>query len=229
MKTRIVTIVLLCSFVIVGFFQIVHAQEIRTDKKSVTKDKVAIMDDRRDLDRLSDLIIKWDRLRKTNNLAALDQIEAQIAIELRKDLKETQLETALAKKEVKQSTNEVKRSKTEARRERRDRDLDKKALKDDVHDRRDDKRDLKDDVRDAQKTEQLLEQKRTVARDLIALQKQIDMPGKKGDKVLQSKQRALLEEYLKLSQQEIQMGIRELNEDQQELREDRRERREDQK
>ena len=229
MKSKLMNIAIFCVIFIISIFQILYAQQIRADKKKITEDKAAIMDDRHDVDRLSDLIIKWDRLRKGSDQAALDRVEAQISAELRNDLKESRQETGQAQKEVMQSAAEANRSKKELRRERRDMDFNKKALKKDKRDLRKDKRDLKDDIKDSKKAEEILQKKRVVARELIGLQKQIDMPGNKGDKAMQKKQQLLLEQYLKLSQQEIQMGIRELREDQQELREDRREVREDRK
>jgi hypothetical protein len=89
------------------------------------------------------------------------------------------------------------------------------------------KRDLRDDVKDAKKAEEMLQKKRDVARRLVALQRQIDAPGKAGDKALQNQQLTLREEYLKLSREEIRIGVREKAEDRREIREDRKERRED--
>jgi hypothetical protein len=190
--------------------------EQRNDKKSITVDAHRVADDRRDVDRLSDLVMRWDNLKKSEpKSAALKQVEDQIFSELRRDLKESTLKTQQAKSEVAQSKAEVRQSQKEKRREKWDRDHDRRAM-------RDDKKDLRDDVQDVKKTEDLLNRKRSTAKELVALQMQIDTPGKVGDKVLQQKQNALLEEYLKLSQEEIRLGVREMAEDRRELYEDRR-------
>ncbi|HEX9935120.1 MAG TPA: hypothetical protein VGB38_07990 [bacterium] len=202
--------------------------ERTADKRRIAADVRQTTDDRRDVDRLSDLVIRWDRLRQTEpNSASLKQVEDQIFSELRRDLKETATQTGQAKTEVKQSTAEARQSKGELKREKRDRDRDKRELRDDRRDLADDRRDMRDDERDAKKIEDLLNRKRSVAKDLVTLQREIDAPGKAGDNALQQRQKALLEEYLKLSQEEIRLGIREGAEDKRELREDRRESRED--
>lgn len=207
--------------------QIRNAQERATDKKGAAAARAGVADDRRDVDRLSDLVMRWDHWRQSGNDAAAQRVQQQIAEELRRDLKETAVQAQQAEKEVKQSTAEVSRSNREVRRERRDGDGDKSALRDDRRDRRDDRADRRDDIRDAKKAEEILKRKREIAVELVALQKRIDAAGKLGDKVLQAQQSKRLDEYLALSREEIQLGIREAAEDMRELREDRRETRED--
>lgn len=184
-------------------------------------------DDRRDVDRLSDLVMKWDQVRVSGDKIQLESIEKRIAAELRNDLRETEAQVRQADREVKQSEAEVKSSKRELRKERRDRDHDRRGRRDDRRDLNDDKRDLKDDRKDAAQAEAILKQKRETVHRLIALQKEIDSPGKAGDAALTARWRSLLEEYLKLSREEIKLGVREMQEDKAEMREDRRERRED--
>lgn len=207
--------------------QIRNAQERVQDKKGAAAAMAGVADDRRDVDRLSDLVMRWDHWRQSGNDAAAQRVQQQIAEELRRDLKETTVQARQAEKEVKQSTAEVSRSNREVRRERRDGDGDKSALRDDRRDRRDDRADRRDDMRDAKKVEEILKRKREIAVELVTLQKRIDAAGKLGDKVLQAQQSKLLDEYLALSREEIQLGIREAAEDMRELREDRRETRED--
>jgi len=231
MKINLKLMLILTLTLMIGIFQSASSQLLKErtkDKLEIKADKASIADDRHDLDRLSDLIIRWDDLRKSEpDSPALHEIEKQIADELRRDLKEANREVKQAGKEVTKSKIELLKSKKEVRREAHDGDRDKKAFHDDMHDKRGDRRDVKDDVRDAKKTEEILEQKRNIAIELVDLQKKIDAAGPKGDQAIQHKQKNLLEDYLKLSQKEINMGIRELKEDKQELREDRREHRED--
>ena len=76
-----------------------NLKEKNADKKEIAKSVSAVKDDRQDVDRLSDLIIRWDRLRQSGNEVALKKAEQQIAIELRKDIKETSIQAKQAKKE----------------------------------------------------------------------------------------------------------------------------------
>jgi len=228
MKTKNYAI-LICMLLVasVAFAQI-HAVEKTKDRHAIAADKTSVRDDRGDLNRLSDLVIKWDQLRKSApNSAALKECEDQIYAELRRDVKEAKVEVKEAQKEVKQSTREVNASRLEKVKERTDKDMDKKALRDDRRDLRDDRRDRRDDVRDEKKAEEILAKKRGLSTELIELQKKIDAAGPQGDRVLRQKQADLLEQYLTVSQEEISLGLREIKEDRKELREDRRETRED--
>lgn len=217
---------LLCSRV----FGQAHVVEKAKDHQALAMDRVSVRDDRGDLDRLSDLVMKWDQLRKSApNSAALKTVEEQIYVELRRDVKESKVEVKAAEKEVKQSTREVNVARIEKIKERTDKDNNKKALKDDKRDLRDDRRDRRNDVRDEKKAEEVLAKKRAISVELIDLQKKIDAAGPQGDKLLRQKQAALLENYLAVSQEELKLGLREIKEDKHELREDRRETREDKK
>lgn len=206
-----------------------NAKQRHDDKKGIAAAATGVADDRRDLDRLSDLIMRWDHLMKQGrDGVALQRVDEQIMAELRNDLRENAVQTRQAEKEVKQSTAEVVGSRREVRREAHDGDGNKKALRDDRRDLRDDRRDRRDDKRDAKKAEELLQRKREISKELIVLQKRIDAD-KASDPVLQAKKRELYGQYLALSREEIELGIREEAEDIRELREDRRETREDRK
>jgi hypothetical protein len=201
--------------------------EKKKDQADIKASTSNWLDDRCDVDRLSDLVMKWDQVRLSGEKIQLESIENRIAAELRNDLRETEAQMVQAGREVKQSEAEVKSSKRELRRERRDGDIDRRGRRDDRRDLNDDKRDLKDDQKDAAQAEAILKKKQETVHRLIALQKEIDSPGRAGDAALTARWRSLLEEYLKLSQEEIKLGIREMQEDKSEIREDRRERRED--
>ncbi len=227
---QVISLLCFLAVMAVPVFAQVHQIEKAKDHQALAADRISVRDDRGDLDRLSDLILKWDQLRKTApNSDALKTAEKQIYEYLRKDVKEAQIEVKQAEKEVKKSTVEKNASRVEKIKERLDKDKDKKALKDDKHDLRDDRRDRRDDIRDEKKAEEILAKKRSISLELIELQKKIDVAGPQGDQVLRQKQAALLEEYLKVSQEEIKLGLREIKEDKRELREDRRETREDKK
>lgn len=206
-----------------------NAKQRHDDKKGLASATAGVADDRRDLDRLSDLIMRWDYLLKQGrDGVALQRVDEQIAAELRNDLRETAEQARQADKEVRQATAEVTGSRREVRREAHDGDHNKKALRDDKRDLRDDRRDRRDDKRDAKKAEEILNRKRAISKELIVLQKRIDAE-KDSNPVLQAQKRELYGQYLALSREEIELGLREEAEDLRELREDRRETREDRK
>ncbi len=118
-----------------------NAKQRHEDKKGMAAAAAAVADDRRDLDRLSDLIMRWDHFMKQGrDGAALLRVEDQIAVELRNDLRETAVQARMADKEVKQSTAEVVGSRREVRREAHDGDHNKKALREDRRETREDRK-----------------------------------------------------------------------------------------
>jgi hypothetical protein len=209
------------------------------DRVAIAKDKAAIADDAADLNRLSDLVMRWDDLRKANaGSAEAAEIQLQIAAELKRDIRENAAQTKAAAREVNQSRREVRSDRREIRADRSDVHSAATsgnaaqtaeathALRDDRRDRRDDRRDKRDDIRDLKTADQLMDAKRTAALELRSLQLQIEQNS--GDvTALQNHQAALLERYVALSRQEVQLGVRELREDRREVREDRRETHED--
>lgn len=209
--------------------QLVNDQAaIRQDKKELQTDRHAVTDDRMDLDRLSDLVMRWDRLRKSNaSSSAIEAVEAQIMRELRRDLAENTVQAGKAEEEAERSGKELRKSGREVRKERRDGDHRPGELRDDRRDRRDDRKDLADDIRDSKEAKELLAKKEATAAELLALQRRIDLAGGRLDEVLRREQSTLLERYLELSEEEIRMGLRELREDHEELKEDRQEKAED--
>ncbi len=233
MKSKAMLVVAVSVSLAGVVFTTSHAQQVRNakerhdDKKGIVAARAGVADDRHDLNRLSDLIMQWDDLRKSGNEAEAKVVEQKIALALRQDLKETRVQVQQADKEQRQSAAELRSSRREVQRERHDGDGSARQLRDDRHDRRDDRRDARDDAADARKAEEIFNRKKAIAADLVGLQKQMDAAGELGDKALEARQRSLLEEYLALSREEIKLGMREVVEDKKELREDRRETRED--
>ncbi len=215
------------------------------DKNGLLQAKAGLADDREDLDRLSDLILRWNELRAGG--AGADEIEGilgEIRTELRRDIAETAVQARQAGAETKRSARELGGDRREVRRERRqvkkaERSGDKQRerrerhqLRDSRRDRRDDRRDLNDDIHDQKEAEKILARKREIASELIELQRVLDVAadesGKTGGRLsIEERQASLFEDYLELSRREIEAGIREVREDRREMREDRRERRED--
>mgnify|MGYP007016024962 CR=1 FL=1 len=198
-------------------------REVRQDRVELVRDQAKVTDDRMDLDRLSDLVIRWDQLRASRAPAAqLAQVEEQIAAELRRDLAENAEQARQADAEVQRSEKELQRSRRELRRERTDGDRNAAQRREKNRERRDDRRDLQDDLRDSQQARALFDKKSKVAGELLALQKRMDAANARQDQHLRDQQRVLLEQYLALSQEELRLGVREIREDRQEAREDRR-------
>ncbi len=220
-----VTLALLLISALAPAQTIRNAKERHDDKKGAAAAAIGVADDRRDLNRLSDLVMLWDDLRQSGQ--DTKEVEQRIAAELRRDLVETKVQAQQADIERAQSSREVRGSWRELRHERRDGDGNAHERRDDRRDLRNDRQDRRDDRRDAQRADEIFQRKQAIAKELIVLQKQTDTAGKLGDKLLQEKQSKLLEEYLALSREEIKLGVREAQEDKRELREDRRETHED--
>lgn len=228
MKPRLKTLTLLLILAAMASAQDRPRVEKAKDRIKIQKDRQAIQDDRMDLRRLSDLVIKWDRIRQNEGPPqALKAIERKIAIELRRDLKENALQTEAAKFDVEESRAELRHSKRELRRERRDGDHRPAELMNEYRDRRDDRKDLSREIMEVKKHQKLYDQKRKVAAELFVLQKEIDLAGPRLDSRLQERQRTLLLRYLELSKQEIKLDLYKTHNDRQELYEDRRETRQD--
>ncbi len=198
---------------------VTNTVERANDRTQIATGKVGVADARRDVDRLSDLIMIWDEYRIAGKDAAQKDVERMIAEELRRDLAETSIKEDQADREVAQSGRDVRSSWREKR-------FEPGHKRDDRRDLRDDRRDRRDDVRDEAMMDQLLKEKTALTKDLRQLQ--IDIDAKKiGEKPAEEKMLNLFNQYLELSRQEIALGIRELREDHREIREDRRETRED--
>lgn len=198
---------------------ITNTVERANDRTQIAAGKVGVADARRDVDRLSDLIMIWDEYRLTGKDAAQKDVARMIAEELRRDLVETSIKEDQADREVAQSGREIRSSKREKR-------FEPGHKRDDRRDLRDDRRDRRDDVRDEAMMDQLLKEKTAVSKDLRVLQSQMDAKSI-SEKEAEAKMLILFNQYLELSRQEIALGIRELREDHREIREDRRETRED--
>ncbi len=198
-------------------------REVRQDRVELVRDQAKVTDDRMDLDRLSDLVIRWDQLRASRaSTAQLAQVEEQIAAELRRDVAENAEQAQQADAEVQRSEKELQRSRRELRRERTDGDRNTAQRREKNRERRDDRHDLQDDLRDSQRARALVDKKRQVAGELLALQRRMDEANARLNQNLRDQQRVLLERYLALSQEELKMGVREIHEDRKEVREDRR-------
>jgi hypothetical protein len=214
-------------------------KEKAQDHRNIRQDAVNVYVEQKDIDHLSDLVMHWNTLRAAN--AGPDQlagVQNEIAVELRRDLKLSSVQTVESSRKTRQARQELRRDRRDLRSDVQDvqaaqaaggpavASQERQELRDDLKDKRDDRRDAIKETRDRNQAAQILQQKREIAGRLCALQQQIDAGGK-GVKELQQRQEGLLNQYLALSQKEVSMGLRQYVEDRQELREDRRETRED--
>ena len=218
------------------------AQDVKErvqDRRNLRQDAANVQAERTDADRLSDLVMHCNALRAANaGPQKIANVQADIAAELRHDLKLSTIQAAEAGRKTRQAKQELRSDRRAVRSDIQNVQTDqnsgtpgqvaqeKSELRDDLHDKRDDRRDVVKEAHDLNRTDQFLAQKKDLVAQLCALQKQIDAGGK-NMRELQTKREALLQDYLTVSQKEFSLGLRQYVEDRQELREDRRETRED--
>jgi hypothetical protein len=88
-----------------------NAVERVEDRTALAADRTALADDAADLDRLSDLALRWQELRANgSDSPELREVQMQIAVELRRDLAENQAQAARAAKEARTSDREQARA-----------------------------------------------------------------------------------------------------------------------
>ena len=83
MKTKLITLTLLSIFMATSVVQaqkLINRKEKKKDKREISADGKALQDDRRDLGRLTELVMEWDTLRKINDDSpAMKRVEQEIA------------------------------------------------------------------------------------------------------------------------------------------------------
>lgn len=173
--------------------------ENNPEQKNFDKDTTGPALDCNDLDRLSDLLLHWDRLRQTDNRAGIADIQRDILSELRP---EPEGDPA----GVTQVENDCRKS-LESKDNDRDSQADQRFQQ-----AQNDPQVPNKGVKAREDAENIMERKREIARELIYMQRKID---KGSDKfvLLREKQNELLQEYLLLSMEEIELGYREVRED----------------
>lgn len=150
-----------------------------TDGKNVKQSQQSGRENRANLDRLSDLMLRWDNLRRAGDAAGLSDVQKNILAEMRRDIAE-----------FSKSTVQTRGEKAN----------DQSSKGDDRI-----KPDEDDDLMDA---DWILKRKRDIARELVILQTFIDTGGDRKQASLDT-QNDLLLEYLAISRQEVQLGYRE--------------------
>ncbi len=217
------------------------AQDVKEkvqDRRIIRQDVANVQIERADVDRLSDLVMRWDGLRAADaDPQKIAKLQTAIAAELRHDLKLTAVQTAEAARKTAQAKQELRHDRRDVRSDvaevqadkavgdQADVVQDRQELRDDLKDKRDDRRDAVKEKVDLSRADQILESKRDLVVQLCDLQNQIDR-GRQVER-LQNRQGELLNQYVKLSREEVRLGVRQFVQDKQELREDRQKARQD--
>ena len=206
-----------------------NARETRTDRAEIGVDRAQLRNDIRDVRRFERLLVRLDATQHAGDRAAEEQVRKRIhaylrgeTAEARRDLGADRRESARSRQEVRSERREVAGDKRELERAREGGDNGevgdaKRDLAGDRADLRDDRRDRRDDRGDRVASRKRLERQRAILTDLRRMGPNPDT----------AKERALFDEFLKISREDAAATGRELREDRRELREDRRERRDD--
>ena len=177
-----------------SFAQVRRAGETARDVRALNVDRQEKRDDARDANRWLAVSNRFDAARAANNFALLGALDSEIRALLAQELREGQAELARDRAEVRQDNREL----------RRDRVVGPVA--------RDDRRDRRDDVRDV-KVEANSRQR------IAAIDAQFAGLAGRFDPMSLQQRRALLNEVMALSRQELRQDNREQHEDRRELRE----------
>jgi len=95
--------------------------EKSADRQALRQDRRALADDLADLNRLSDLAMRLDALRDARaSEAEIREVQNQIAVELRRDIAETKVQTAQVQREINQSRHEIRSDRQELREDHAD-------------------------------------------------------------------------------------------------------------
>lgn len=178
----------------VSFAQVRRAGETVRDVRALNVDRREMRDDVRDANRWAAVSARFDAARAANDVPALSAVDVELRALLAQELREGRVELARDGAEVRQDNREL----------RRDRAVGPVA--------RDDRRDRRDDVRDAKVEARAGQRLAAIDAQLAGLAGRFDPPS------LQQR-RALLDEVMALSRQELRRDTREQREDRRELRE----------
>lgn len=204
------------------------AAERAADRRQISMGRAQLGADVADVRRLERLVAELDQARAAGDAAREREAQQRIGLELRRELGEARRDVAQDRAEAAGARSEVRSDRRELARDRRDAATarsgaeaadDRRDLRRDRRDLRDDHRDARDDRRDAAVSAARSTRQAQIVRDLRTLQPAVSA-GRAG---AVARQRALLDEFLRLAREDARATGRELGEDVRELREDRRE------
>ena len=212
-----------------------NAYETRTDRAERAGDRAQLRDDIKDVRRFEQLLLRFDSAQHAGDRTAEEQARHRIYAYLRGETAEARRDVAADRRESSRSRQEVRSDRRELTRDHTDLDRARAgdfdaAIRDaerdlarDRHDLRDDRRDRVDDRRDLEGSRRRLARQQDILIELRRLEPDI----RRGNPPARAKERALFEEFLRISRADAVATGRELREDRRETREDRRERRDD--
>ncbi|HEU5260098.1 MAG TPA: hypothetical protein VFU41_01610 [Gemmatimonadales bacterium] len=208
------------------------AAERTADRRQISVGRAQLAADVADVRRLERLVAELDGARAAGDAAREREAQRRIGLELRGQMGEARRDVAQDRAAAVGARSEVRSDRRELARDRRDAATvqsgaeaadDRRDLRRDRRDLRDDRRDARDDRRDAAASAARATRQAEIVRDLRTLQPDVDA----GRAPAVARQRALLDEFLRLAREDARATGRELGEDVRELREDRRETRDD--
>ncbi len=212
-----------------------NAHEARTDRAEMARDRVQLRGDIQDVRRFERLLLRLDSAQRAGDKQGEAQARKRIYAFLRGEAGEGRRDVAADRRELGRSAQEVRSDRRELAHDQADltrakeggtdadlRDAERDLARD-RYDLRDDRRDRRDDRRDLEGSRRRSERQRDILRELRSIEP--DM--RRGNAPARSKERALFDEFLRISREDAVATGRELREDRRESREDYRERRDD--
>jgi DNA repair ATPase RecN len=161
------------------------------DERELRQTRRELQDDRRDAERVRELLTRYDRARDHRDRRALAWLDSEVMRTMDREVREGERELQGARNEVQGARRELSRS---------------------TSGRRDDRRDLEDDRRDRERLQHELRQMRGLQREYAQLTHRMD-----GHAVW--RKRSLLADFSDRARHELRSSVTELREDRRELRE----------
>lgn len=209
--------------------KIITKSEIATSKDQLQQDIIELEKFRTNINQLQ---AAW----KSGNKNKIETLQEKLLVDMKREIRQSQLKTKASQREVNRSEREIKNSRKDQLESRRDMASRHDSRLDDIKDLRDDRRDTKDDLRD------LNDDKRDLATQSNRYKTQIEIKNNYATQVYVKNAPAnneisikikllhlfaqTLEDDIVATKKEISEDKTELIEDRHELYEDRRERRE---
>lgn len=185
------------------------AKKATQDRVEVRQDRARLAKDRADIRRLANLIRHLDAARARGDRLAENRYRGRIHGFLRREVRETRRETARDRREARQGARAVR--------------ADRRDAPGDVRERAGDRRESRDDVRDTRESRDRLARERAILAELRSM----DGAARRGHARIQARERALFDEFLRLTKRDARESARELRKDRRELRQERRDIRRD--
>ena len=186
--------------------------------------------DTRELAAFKAKVVNFDAAFENRNLAEVGNLKLSILADMKREVEQSKVKAAKARKEIAQSSAEVRSDRRELKRDRKDSNSTRRDKRDDQKDmardkanKRDDKRDRRDDIRDQKSIVDRLEKQSGILQKLTAYSFSFDA----GALQTAAANKVLIGNFVQTMRADIVATKQELSEDMRENREDRRETRDD--